>query len=216
MNAYEKKAVNLLKRYNELHRISRNTPWIPVDPPVRAGWDRFFVVRHDLVKQKLGEKVAKVLPIINSHIFCRNKNFLHKDWLTGKIVPIEHVTQDLTEREYNALDKEFLIWFTPRMKKSRWMRHSYKVYEFNRPQFLDYQTKPHYITHRPVHDGELNAELDYIHDMLWGGLCPPVMRVSFRSGGRYWEWDGPRDIKKKRMDITTKEQLMEASGTVGE
>jgi hypothetical protein len=123
------------KEAKELWKAQRNMPLIPLEKPIRHGWNRFYILRQDLQKHRHHKELAAILEIINTETWCDRKDFLRKSYRTGKLVPVEQDLRYLSEKEYEKLDEKLKPWFEKRQLRHRHWNMMYWVYVFTHPQF---------------------------------------------------------------------------------
>lgn len=196
----QKEVIRLKKKYDLLWKAKRSLPLIPLDKPVRAGWERNFIVREDVRKGPHGKFLEQLLTKLNNTEICKDKSFVAYNWKTGKIEPIEQDLKILEEKSYEALtlqeknqfNKEFRIfkfWYTTEKRP---------VWVIKQPWRFVFKMKPHFLTHTRAIDGDIESEMEKLSDKLWGGD-----RMAYKYGNHGYnsdekDWNVPiRKIKAK-------------------
>lgn len=209
-----KEAMKLQRELNQLYRQERETPSIPLEEPIRAGWKRFFVVKKEHQGRNDFRELQSLVDRLNTIVVCRNRSFKRKDAKSKKVVDIEQRLRAIDQQEMEELEpKHFRRFFQPCIR----CQHPTVLFEgrchWNRPHFhfdayhlLEFRVKPNYLTHMKVTDGDLASRKRQIynrmdHQQYW--------RTLSRHSGHSYRWDGdePSRIEPKQQAI--KQQLDE-------
>ena len=164
----EKLVISLLKRLNKLRRIQNNMGYAPLNPPIRAGWERSFTFRPFVKTYKEYKILETILPLIQNTITCDNKEFVLPKRRHRKAKPLIQNPLSLMDKDYYKLELSQQKYFSPVWHKNRYWSGTYRTWEFNRPQWLDFSIKPHYITKVKLFDADIVKEMEEINDRLWG------------------------------------------------
>ncbi len=164
----EKLVIKLQKRYNKLRQISNNMGYADLNPPIRSGWVRSFVIRPFVKDRKEYKTIVALLPLIQNEVVCDNKEFVLPKRRHKKARPIEQNLRSLTDKQYEALEPDQQRFFTPVWKRHRYWKTLYRSWEFNKSQWLDFSIKPHYIRRVKLFDADIEKEMNEINDRLWG------------------------------------------------
>ena len=78
IEAKDKKLIRLYKQEKELRKRKYNLPMIDLSPPIQKGYKRFFVVREDIKRSKLGSFYENLLQKINTFQYSSTKIFKKK------------------------------------------------------------------------------------------------------------------------------------------
>lgn len=168
LKTQEKLVINLQDRYNELRKIHNNFGYAPLDPPIRSGWERSFVFRPHVKTYKEYKVLQSILPHIQNVVVCDNKEFVTSKRRRRKAKPVEQSLRALSDKDYFSLEPSQQKYFSPSWRRHRYWHTVYRVWEFNRPQWLDFSIKPHYITKVKLFDADIVKEMEEINDRLWG------------------------------------------------
>ena len=165
----KKEVIRLQKRFNALLKARRSLPLVPLQTPIRNGWERSFVVREDIKKSSKGKFLESLLPLINTTIFCRTKEFKEMNYKTGKIEPMVHELRMLEPKEYEKLTPQAQSQFTKEYRQVKYWLTSktIEVYVIKQPWRFVYKIRPSYLTHEQMVDGDIESELDKLSDKLW-------------------------------------------------
>ena len=196
------------KESRALWEAQRKLPLIPLEKPIRHGWERFYVLRPDLHKHKHHKALMTILAMLGTTAWCDRKDFMRKKWNGKKLVPVEQDLKHLSEKEYEKLDEKLKPWFTRTLHHSRWGGWTYYVYVFTHPQFFVFKIKTFYYTHRQAVDGELESKAKYADNKAYYWPSFLVRHKDSFSAGRWYDRYGD-DPKNQRADVNYKEQLKE-------
>jgi hypothetical protein len=178
----EKDALKLSFKETSLYEAKRKLGKVELDPPIRAGWEKSFVLREDCAKREDAHIYRTILKEINCTIVSRNKNFLVKDYQIKKMIPIEHKLKHLLPKEMkkigwseNFINKYFNLvkltkynYFT---KKDDW----YWAYEIKQDFYFVPKIRPHYRKHATIRDSELESEIQEIKNKKYSNYLWPLL-----------------------------------------
>lgn len=182
-----KEARRMLKTYNSSWKRREEANLVPLDKPIRIGFDRFFVIRPDLLRSPRKAILQSILPIVNNTSFCRDRKFMTKDWKTRKMRPYEQELNVLDERRYEALTSQQKSYFQLEKRKTKQWYGSIRidmVYVFKFPWMFEFKIKPSFITHREIPDSELESLRKKIGDKLWTQLF--AYKAGIAERGPWW------------------------------
>jgi hypothetical protein len=217
LNKKEKKfkeARKMMKQYNESWRspytVNKDAVLVPLDKPIRVGFDRYFVIRPDLLRSPKKALLESLLPILNNTCFSKTRKFLRKDWKTGKMVPMEQELNVLDERKYTALTPQQKSYFVLEKSKVKQWHGAIRidtVYVFKFPWMFEFKMKPSFITHREIPDGERESISKKLGDKLWGQMF--AYEAGIASRGWYRDDDYAK-TKKRALERLVKDDVREA------
>lgn len=172
----EKEIRRLWNQYLELSDAKRhNGTWIDVEPYQR-GWVRTYDLRDDIKNRNDAPEVREVLKIINSTLFCRNKEFTRLR-SKKKEEPIPQPLLRITPEKYNELNEKCQSFFVKRELVEHYISRNITVtrYEFKNDFWFVFVIEPNIITRHWLPDGEIEsryAELThrFNRDNLWPKL----------------------------------------------
>jgi hypothetical protein len=185
-----KEARRMLQTYNKSWKSREEANLVPLDKPVRIGFDRFFVIRPDLLRSPKKTILQSLLPIVNNTKFCRHRKFTEKDWRTGKIRPIEQELNVLDERRFAALTEQQKSYFQLEKRKTKQWHGAIRidtVFVFKFPWMFEFKIKPSFITHREIPDSELESLRKKLGDKLWTQLF--AYKAGIAERGTWWYED---------------------------
>lgn len=198
-----KEARRLLKNYNDLwNQSNKDVALIPLDKPIRVGFERTFVIRPDILRSPKKTIISSILPIVDNKVFCKTRKFVAKDWKTGKMKPIEQELTVLDERRYMTLTEQQKTYFQKEYRKTRRWHGGMEisvVYAFRFPWMFEYQIKPSYITHRGIPNSDAESERTKIGDKLWQQAFAYKSGIAERGSWWYSEGKKLRDKAMKRV-----------------
>lgn len=202
-----KEVISSQKRTNLLYKVKNNQPLIPLDKPVRHGWERYFVIRPDLVHSKYYKVLTAILGMINNTVHSRNKEFTYTHFKTRKQMPIEQYVHHLPDKKGAELEPQFQRWFVRTKFIYPYSKEVYYNWVFTHPQFFVFRTRPFYLTHKQLVDSEVESELAFLNKWIYDGRRYRLLDSFCRN--RWRDWDCIQPVKELKMKITTKEQLDE-------
>src|ERR1039458_1875876 len=89
LSARKKEAIRIQRRRNLLWKKSYDQ-YVELEKPVRAGWQRFYVLRPDIAKSPQGPRIQRLLDnCLQSVVYSARKEFTHRDYKTKKWIPME-------------------------------------------------------------------------------------------------------------------------------
>ena len=197
---YEKFLRECCDRHAELEKQRRTLPLVPLEKPYQKGYVRFFVVRDDVKRSKLGDFFENLLAKINTYQYADNRKFQKKKKRRGKRVYIARKQELYTFSQWEwerALERgkftqKERAYFAKiecfNRQKDRFEIH----YEFTEAWRFELRVKPNMITHyRPVDiaiEREL-AELDKIINDYnnWNIITKKIYGHSYRYSWMYYE-----------------------------
>lgn len=187
---------HLLKQENETWAAKRGPEaLIELPTPVRAGWERYFFVRPDVLKSPEGPTLEKLLVLLQNVQTSRRKDFATRDWRRGnKLRPKVHYLRRISEKEFRSLSEKqqrYFAYYAIKRKtySGSWIEHTY---EFKFPWKYVSRTRPYYITHRALPNSEADSRSSFLCKKLWG---PDYMYRHFARyvGDSYKRWDRGED-----------------------
>lgn len=205
-----KEALKMLKTYNSSWKSGEGSTLVPLDKPIRIGFERYFVIRPDLLRSPKKAILQSILPIVNNTVFCRNRKFMEKDWKTGKMKPISQELIPLDERRFAALSDQQKAYFVLEKRKVKQWSGAIRidtVYAFKFPWMFEFKIKPSFITHREIPDGDLASLRKKLGDKLW------YQRFAYKAGvvDRDKGWYEDRNtIRDKALSKLIEEDIREA------
>ena len=190
-NKYTKKEKRSLKIQRDLDKIykeMRDLEWQELDKPIKYGYEKWFVIRKDVLRSKEGPWKEKALDIVAKVVWCKNKKFIHsyKSPRMLAFVNQEHEVisnnkkglkillnpgkKEIYPKDFEALDPRIKKYFIEVKKTHKWNGVEYSMYALNLyPHELDTRIKVNYLTHRREFRPDLEsreAELDAEYRIL--------------------------------------------------
>ena len=206
-----KYAKKLYDRYLELQEIDRKLGYIKLENPIFDGYKRYYVVREDLMRSKKKHALEEILSHINTTIHCKNKNFEYLDRKSKKMKPMSQSLAPLSQKDYDklrpGLQKYFYKTFTVQYSLfSRGWSREVVHYKFANTWMFVFKVTEHYITKSKVFDPEIDSELKYLKDKLYGQNLF-YQYLSYDSHSDIWDrkrnWNYRAPIKNKIKSMIT-------------
>ncbi|PZR39717.1 MAG: hypothetical protein DI538_06305 [Azospira oryzae] len=148
IEAHDKMLRRLYDEEVEIVKRIRSQEWIDLKPPYQKGWNRLFVLRSDVKREKKAALYQTVLDKINTTQWSSRKDFKKKRRRFGKKVYVvrEQLLRKLSEREFYGkkfTDAERELFYESLVHdKGRVER----VFLFTEPWRFVLQIKPNMIT----------------------------------------------------------------------
>ena len=175
-DAIDDKNKQLIRLYREdksLNKQKWELPMIDLIPPIQRGWKRYFIVREDVRRSKMGTFYENLLQKINTVQHNTDKAFKvkkrrkgrriyeAKEQLLKKIYTYELVKLKLTERELACFE----------LKTIREVRYKTiyekQVYVFKEPWRYVLRIRPNMIDKVKAHDNELEQRIAEVDAKVW-------------------------------------------------
>lgn len=170
----QKEAIRLIKKMDELSKLMRGQPWIPLEVPERAGWQRYFIVRPDIARSPQGPRLERLL---NKHlqnvVRSPRKDFKKQNYKTKVWEPIEQRLKMITKKDYDTLSPAEKNMFSyMKIKRKGWPTGVWyeECFIFDKEWQFEMRIKPYYYTHRQVVNGDLERQYQEVSDQFYGGL----------------------------------------------
>ena len=222
-NKYTRKEKRLLKIQRELNKIYEemlDLEWEELDKPVKYGYEKWFVIREDVLRSKEGPWKEKALNVVAKVVWCRNKKFI-RTYKSAKIelghevisnnkrglkVLIKPGKEELYPKEFEELDPRVKKYFSEVKKTNKCSDVEYSMYELSLyPHELDTRVKINYLTHRREFRPDLEAkeaEFDAEYQIL----------LNEGVGNSAWKdwWKGIKNKRQRTLWKNAKSKLMAA------
>jgi len=157
----------LLRKWNrerELGNMISGLGWKELDKPQRDGYEKRYILRLDYRIRKGSHFFQTLLDLTNTTIYSHDKNFLAKNWKTGKMVPQKHPLKIVNEEDYDQLTDKQQSHFSEKWRFHSWHNEYVLVgYTMGQPFWLVTKIYPSYIYRTKITDNELEKEKDQIN-----------------------------------------------------
>ena len=210
----EKELRRLSKEYQESWQRCRDEgEWVDVEPYQR-GWIRSFELRDDAKNRDDVRSLRRVLDLTNETRFCRNTEFLERDWKTGKMVPMKQELKSLTEDQFLKLDEQMQSYFT----RQEWYdinrytnTRNWIVRYFVRPNYKYYfvfKIEPNMVTQEWIPSNEAETRrAEVSHYIERNGLWDKINHIHGNSS-HYHDWR-PSLYRKNKLGMMFNDDVME-------
>ena len=203
---YEKYLRECCDRHAELEKQKRTMPLVPLEKPYQKGYVRFFVVRDDVKRSKLGDFFENLLAKINTYQYADNRKFQKKKKRRGKRIYLPRKQELLSFRQWewvDAIEKGKLVaeeckYFMKVERYNSVCKRFEIYYEFAEPWRFMLRVRPNIITHyRPIKleiEHELAEQDNFFNDYKnWGNIKKKV----FCNGYTWNRYQKKWEIKAK-------------------
>jgi hypothetical protein len=171
----EKELLKLNREYANLWKAKYSGEaghYVELEEPYQQGWERYFVLRDDAKNRRDAHVLNKLLDILNVTIHCHRRDFMTKDWRTGKWVPITQTIKTLDVGSWKKLNERERSYFSGswecvgkdwHTKEKRWEFR----YHFHYPEYFVFRVEPLYVTHQWIP----NSDWETKHAELYHYIC---------------------------------------------
>lgn len=190
------------ERQHELRRLEfDNYVLVPLDEPVRAGWERYFVVRPDMRRSAEGRYLERVLAVVQKREVSGRKDFARRDWRHGnRMRPTKLQLGEVDAGAYWAMTPRMRTYFEPRVRRpskrgARFGERLRVTFVVAQPWKFQVKVRVYWKTHERVYKFNGDSERAWIHVRLFG----PQWRYRHllrQRGDTLREWYGSRDSDK--------------------
>ncbi len=164
-NNSEKELMRLYRKQHAIYNKMSALGYEELETPIRRGYEKKFVLRADIARNKKAPFLNTLLDMVNTPICSRDKEFMVKDYRTKKMIPMEHERDVISVKEYEVLTPKRQQYFSKEYYFN-WMRqYTLRGYALNLPPwYFSTKVSPHYIYKVRLTDAELEREYDAIHN----------------------------------------------------
>jgi len=205
---YEKYLRQCCDRHAELEKQKRTMPLVPLEKPYQKGYVRFFVVRDDVKRSKLGDFFENLLAKINTYQYADNRKFQKKKKRRGKRVYIARKQELYVFNQWEwqrALERgkftEKERAYFARIECFNRQKDCFETYyEFTEPWRFELRVKPNMITHYRPLDVAIERELAELDKIIsdyknWGIIYSKIYGGSY-SWNQYQKRYTPKEKYK--------------------
>ena len=165
----DKKLISYRKRLNELWRMKRELPLVPLDKPVQRGFKKEFVLRDDIARRSDAHDLRRILGEINMTVYCKDETFRTKKWHNKQSEDIPHRLKAISPHRWNALDwpKHYAtkwFYFSPSIVVYGYAGTSYTIkgWRFYYDYMFTSKISPNFATHSKQVCPEIEREISEI------------------------------------------------------
>lgn len=194
------------RRLNELWKALCNAyEEIPVNPPIRDGWTRKFVLREDVNKSKHAGRIQEALSACNVVQFSHRKDFKSRNYYKskGKWTETKLELRDLSEKEFFKLSPNAQNYFRKSLKVPRWGPAHY-VYVCDIPTWmLVVKVEKHFIRYRKVYDTNIESQYNRLRKEMDREAAWTRLDKIYGYSGRnkdLWARNFEKDIQKDMLE----------------
>jgi hypothetical protein len=171
----------LNRRYDELLDIRRNLGYEELDNPIHHGYNGYLELREDVARRtdKVGNAIRFIVEKFAVETWSTTKQLYYKRgrYVVDNRPYIRKISEEEYERLHESVAKYFYAYTSDNIY--HWSGFVRKKYTCILPShFLVTKIKKSYITHRKVHDSELESEIAFVKDKL----------NEFWNKGGFWDY----------------------------
>jgi hypothetical protein len=198
----EKQIRKKYKRRNELWKIKRDIPWIPLEEPYQRGFVRFFAITEDVKQTKDAEFFEGILKKINTFMYSEVRHFLKKKKKFGRRIYVEkdQKLKSLSSYEWNnptiQLTQREIQYFLKRKEYCPFRKMYYDYYDFIEPWRFILRIKPNMITHYKPVNSELEKEYAEVEYYIKQYKVQGIIQKKFYGKSNSWKTEYKTDLIK--------------------
>lgn len=161
-DAAEKRIMQIMRKRDALHAASDKAGElrVPLDEPIFWGYGRVLIVRKDLARSPLGERLLELLPIVQNYQENRRKDFKRWNGDTHCWEEWVHKPAKLGKRRWEKLPERLRCFFVHSWEKRQ------SCYRIRDPWMFESRRHKLWIRYRTIPDTELEQEAAYWDD-IW-------------------------------------------------
>lgn len=189
----DKILIRLYKENKELRKQKRALPMIDLFPPIQRGWKRYFVLREDVRRSKMGNFYENLLLKINTFQYDSSKIFKKKIKRGGKKIYVDREQElkiiyryelpkyKFDERQLACFEYQ-IVWEVV----GRNIREKH-IYVFKEPWRYVLRIRPNIIDKVRVLDSELEQRIAELDGTLYENYVNKGRLTKLRGWGKY-DW----------------------------
>lgn len=197
----DKHLIGLNRELEKLRLAKRAMPMIALNPPIRRGWKRYFILREDVRNSKDAVFYENLLRKINTEQFSSNKDFKKKvkrkgkkEWVQKEQLLKVILLQDLPK--FKLSDKELecftLVSKTEVINKKVYLKY---FYVFKQDWRFVLRIRPNFIDKMKAVDEEIDLRLSELRNEIFG---------NYENYSRIWKIKGFRKYRDNDENIKFK------------
>lgn len=202
----EKALIRLKAEQNKLWEAKHNENLIELEKPIHDGYYAEYVLRDDILNRSDADVFQEALDICKSKVWCRNSNFITRDWRTRRMVKVDPVLHKINKEKYDSLSPSAKKLFVETLPPKRLWGFSIndKFYACTLTYQVVIKVTKAYITHRRERDGVLYSMIDEIESNMYN--ITPYPWGKYRDfSGKFWrKHENKKEKFKAQREIVDK------------
>lgn len=187
----------LSTRYDDLLDIRRNLGYEELEHPIQHGYNGYLELREDVARRtdKVGDALRFIVEKFAVETWSKSKQLYYKRrrYIVDNRPYIKKISEEVYEKLHESVAKYFYAFTSDNIY--HWSGAVRKQYTCIVPtHFLVIKIKKSYITHRKIHDSDLEREIDFLKDKL----------NEFWNKGGFWDYGS--SYKKYRQKHNRKDR----------
>lgn len=191
IEAKDKNLIRLYKQDKELRKQKQELPMIDLSPPIQKGYKRFFVVREDVKRSKMGSFYENLLQKINTSQYNETKIFKKKTKKFGRKIHVEReqtlkvfypndfVKLKLNERQIECFELRLVQEVRGKTIYAK------EVYVFKEPWRFVLRIRPNMIEKVKLFDAELEQKMAEVDAIIYDNYKNHGRLKKLRGWGGY-------------------------------
>lgn len=191
IEAKDKKLIRLYKQEKELRKRKYNLPMIDLTPPIQKGYKRFFVVREDVKRSKMGSFYENLLQKINTFQYNETKIFKQKTKKFGRKIYVEReqtlkvfYPNDFAKLQLNERQIECFELCLVQEVRGKTI-YEKEVHVFKEPWRFVLRIRPNMIEKVKLFDAELEQKMAEVDAIIYDNYKNHGRLKKLRGWGRY-------------------------------
>ncbi len=198
---------NAEKEWRKLYIAKRNQALIPLDKPIRYGWYRHFVLRHDIARRKDAAVFQEILDACGSSEWGRTKQEID-DHLERTSWCSDYWQwpgfRRIGKRAYRRLSVQAKKYFVQyELRWNPWQGSVRKYYCHVPAHFFVPVYCKAYVTHLQSVDSELDSKIARLENQLLADHLYPVSRKGKSDWPNKWmrKWEIRNGRRRTKMAL---------------
>lgn len=198
-----KEALRLARRQHELTMARRRGELgtvVEVDPPIHAGWERYFVVRHDFRRSDEAPYLDRVLTLCQRVESCSRRGVVkQRDYKRGgKLYEVPHKLKRISAEKYWLLTPKLQTYFVLAVEREDGVIDTRNPeFEVAHPWKFSSRVRESFITHRLIPDSDAASEVAEIDELLGWGQRMYRLWIKWMGGRGKSTWLSEGDAVQK-------------------
>lgn len=184
----DKQLLRLDREHTLLDKEYRKRAWVPLEIPYQRGWERLFVLREDVKRDRRAAFYQNILDKINTRQWSHRKDFKHKKRSHGKKVYVvrEQDLDSVSEYIFNSrkfTDQERTCFYSEVIQSGTL---PFTVYRFAEPWRFVLRVRPNMVTHVRMLNTEIEKRQAYLQNYFERRCLWPKLHKLRHGCNRWW------------------------------
>jgi hypothetical protein len=198
----DKKLIGKYKNDQALRKTKLDLPLVDLNPPIQKGWKRYFILREDVRRSKVGPFFENLLQKINTTQYSPTKDFKKKKRKMGRKIYLEKEQKLKTFYPWEIpklkLSEKEMAFFTQKIEVKTVAKKVVEMpfFEITEAWRFTLRIRPNIIDKVRVFDNELEQKLAESNNYLYQNIKNRARLSKLRDWGGFSSWhDGIEKLK---------------------